>query len=482
MDDEVRSEAEANEYTVVWEPQAGPQTALLACPCDDIFFGGARGGGKTDGALGEFASHADEYAQAANGLMVRRSRTELRETIERSQKIYSPLGAKYNSTEKVWRFTNGARMTFAYLDRDSDAENYQGDSRTRVYVEEIGNFPDPKPVDKLKATLRSPSGVPCKFIATGNPGGPGHGWIKERYIDLAPLGWVPQTVSFTNPFNGETLTKTRVYIPSRLTDNRFLDPAQYIPNLQQSGSEQLVRAWLLGDFSAVAGAYFDEFSIERHVVAPFTIPAHWVRFRAFDWGSARPFVCGWFAVSDGTVSGIPKGALVMYREWYGGASANVGLKLTASAVADGIRQREAEGEKISYSVADPAIFTEDGGPSIGEEMSKRGIRFRPADNKRIPGWSQVRGRLSGEENKAMLVLFSTCANSIRTFPLLQHDEKNPEDINTEGDDHCADMIRYGCMSRPWLKIAPKVEPMKNMHDLTLNELYEKERQRKQRRR
>jgi hypothetical protein len=410
--------------------------------------------------------------------MVRRSRTELKETIERSNKIYTPLGATYNSTEKIWRFPSGARFTFAYLDRDSDAENYQGDSRTRVYIEEIGNFPDPAPVDKLKATLRSASGVPCKFIATGNPGGPGHGWIKERYIDPAPLGWVPLVTKFVNPFDGSELTKTRIYIPSRLTDNKFLDPAQYIPNLQSSGSEQLVRAWLLGDFSAVAGAYFDEFSIERHVIAPVAIPPHWVRFRAFDWGSARPFACGWFAVSDGSVPGIAKGALVLYREWYGGSSANVGLKLTAAAVADGIRSREAKEERITYSVGDPSIFTEDGGPSIGEEMSKRGVKFRPADNKRVAGWSQIRGRLTGQDDKAMLVLFSTCSHSIRTFPLLQHDEKNPEDINTEGDDHCADMIRYGCMSRPWVKLAPVHLPMKNMHDLTLNELYEKERQRK----
>src|SRR5690349_18010084 len=113
--------AESN-YTVVWEPQAGPQTALLKCPVFEVFYGGARGGGKTDGVLGDFVSHADLYADHAIGLMVRRERTQLIETIERSKAIYTPLGAKYHEQDKMWRFPNGARLRFAYLERDHDAD------------------------------------------------------------------------------------------------------------------------------------------------------------------------------------------------------------------------------------------------------------------------------------------------------------------------------------------------------------------------
>jgi hypothetical protein len=99
--------------------------------------------------------NTDLYAEHAIGLMLRRTRTELIETIERSRAIYSPLGWKYNETEKMWRAPNGARLRFAYLERDADAELYQGHSYTRLYVEEIGTFPSPAPIFKLMATLRS---------------------------------------------------------------------------------------------------------------------------------------------------------------------------------------------------------------------------------------------------------------------------------------------------------------------------------------
>ena len=134
-------EEAATAYTIGWEPQPGPQTALLACPVFEVFFGGASGGGKTDGMLGEWASHADLHGKNAVGLMVRRERVQLLETIERSRQIYGPIGARYNDQDKMWRWPNGARLHFAYLERDADADAYQGHSYTRVYVEELGTFP-----------------------------------------------------------------------------------------------------------------------------------------------------------------------------------------------------------------------------------------------------------------------------------------------------------------------------------------------------
>ena len=70
--------------------------------------------------------------------MVRRTRAELVETIERSRAIYGPLGWQLNETEKMWRAPDGARLRFAYLERDADADLYQGHSYTRVYIEEAG--------------------------------------------------------------------------------------------------------------------------------------------------------------------------------------------------------------------------------------------------------------------------------------------------------------------------------------------------------
>ena len=181
--------ADERPIRIAWSPRGNrAQVRLLKCQVFEIFFGGARGGGKTDGVLGEFGAHASRYGKDAIGLMVRRSRAELVETIERSREIYGPLGWKLNETEKMWRAPDGARLRFAYLERDADADMYQGHNYTRVYVEEIGNFPSPAPVMKLMATLRSGAGVPVGLRATGNPGGPGHQWVRQRYIDPAPLG------------------------------------------------------------------------------------------------------------------------------------------------------------------------------------------------------------------------------------------------------------------------------------------------------
>src|SRR6201985_3057482 len=381
---------------IIWEPQKGPQTALLACPVFEIFFGGARGGGKTDGLLGEWISHQDQYGEHCVGLMVRPERTQLIETIERSRELFLPLGAKFHEQEKLWRFPNGSRLRFAYLERDSDAEAYQGHSYTRVYVEEIGTFPNPSPIFKLMATLRSGHGIPCGFRATGNPGGPGHQWVRARYIDPAPLGWKTITESYTNPWSKETVQRERIYIPSKLQDNRYLG-SEYVANLQMVGNAQLVRAWLEGDWSVIEGAFFPEFSEAKHVIAPFHISDSWLRFRSGDWGSARPFSIGWWAVvgddfrirfENRGIGGertklLPRGALVRYREWYGASAPNVGLKLTAEEVAEGIVSRETDEPRdittnrsaISYGVLDPAAFSSDGGPSIAEGMGTSRVFF-----------------------------------------------------------------------------------------------------------
>lgn len=422
----------------------------------ECFFGGARGGGKTDAVLGDWAIHSDAYGSGAIGLMVRRSRTELMETFERAREICTKLEAHITYQPMRITMPNGARLTFAYLEQDRDAELYQGASFSRVYVEEAGNFPSPGPIMKLMATLRSGTGVPVGLRLTGNPGGPGHQWVRARYIDPAPLGW--QVLKDADGLE-------RIYIPSRVGDNIYLGP-DYVQRLKASGSPELVRAWLEGDWSVVSGAFFPEFSMERHVIAPRELPAHWARFRSFDWGSARPFSVGWWAVSDGSINSIARGALVRYREWYGmqPGQPNVGLRMTAEAIAAGILTREA-GDGHLVGVADPAIFTEDGGPSIAQRMAMAGVIWRAADNKRVSGrgamggWDQVRQRLVGDgDGMPMLLMFSTCRDMIRTLPALQHDDARPEDVDTDAEDHGPDELRYACMSRPWVHdaVKPKV--------------------------
>jgi hypothetical protein len=449
------------ETRIVWEPQPGPQTHLLECPVFNVLFGGARGGGKTDGVLGDWLNHSDLYGANAIGLMIRKERTQLIETIERSHQIFGQLqGWQWKEQDKMWRSDRGARLRFAYLERDTDAEAYQGHSYTRIYCEEITNWASPKPLDKMMATLRSGAGVPCGFRATGNPGGPGHQWVKARYIDHAPAGYKVTVNTFKNPWTGDAVSRDQVFIPSKLNQNKYLG-AEYVANLQMAGNEALVKAWLEGDWSVIEGAFFDCWSSEKHVVKPFGIPEDWLRFRSADWGSAAPFSVGWWAVAGDTFDAgngvrIPRGAIVRYREWYGASGPNVGLKLTAEEVARGIKAKEA-GDDIAYGVLDPAAFAVDGGPSIAERMMKEGVAFRRADNKRVSqrgamgGWDQMRARMKGgEDGRPMLYVFDTCRDFIRTVPALQHDADKPEDLDTSAEDHVADEARYGCMSRPWV--------------------------------
>lgn len=421
--------------------------------------------------LGRFAIRAQKYGSLIAGVFFRRELTQLDAAIKRAKEIYLPLGARWEEQKKTFRFSGGATLKFRPLERDSDAEKYQGHSYTDVFFEELTNYPNDGPYNKLRGTLRSAHGVPVFLCSTGNPGGPGHLWVKERFVDPAPGGWQILQEYIELPGNRKVIAE-RIYIPSRLRDNQKLvanDPL-YEVRLGQTGSAALVRAWLEGDWNIVEGAYFDCWS-DAMVLRPFTLPVHWLRFQSFDWGSARPFSAGWWAVASDdhkTLEGrvIPRGAMIRYREWYGKARSNVGLKLPSNVVAQGILSRESE--HINYRVADPAVFISDDGPCIGETMQKAGVTFQAADNRRIAGWDQMRKRMIGSEGKPYLYVFSTCADSIRTIPSMQHDDRIPEDLDTDGEDHAADEWRYACMSRPWSAPAPVV--VDNNKDQTVGDV------------
>jgi hypothetical protein len=465
--------------------------ALLQCPVFEIFYGGARGGGKTDGMIGDWLQHSSLYGEHAIGIFVRRNRTQLSEVIARTKQLFNKLGAKYNETKSEWLMPGGARLRFVYLERDSDAENYQGHNYTRVYIEEVTNFPAAGPINKLRATLRSGVGVPVGLRLTGNPGGPGHNWVKARYIDPNPQGYHVVTESDEVELsNGDRLTVKleRVFIPSKIRDNpRLLDgQPTYILQLKQTGSEALVKAWLMGDWDMIQGAYFDDFSPDRHVYSSSIIlPAHWTRFRAFDWGSAKPFSCGWYAVADGKFGGFPAGAILKYKEFYGwNGTPNVGLKMNATAVGKAIRSRDLEDMKqgwtISYGLADPSIFSEDGGPSIAEAMMAGGCQWARADNKRIPGWEQMHLRFQADP--PMLYFSDACEHTIRCISSVQHDENKPEDLDSEGEDHAVDETRYAVNSRPMIgtekTASPTIHYPKSVTEMTINELVKRNRQKR----
>lgn len=444
----------------LWSPQPGPQAALIKCPAREVLFGGARGGGKTDGSIGKSAIRQKLLGPVFNKVIFRQEMPQADDMIERAQDVFRPLGASFNKVQSQFTFPDGGRLRFRPLENVSDAQKYQGQNLTDVDIDEAGNYPSPDPIDKLWGALR---GADVKMTLMANPGGPGATWIRERFeIDTNPRGM--RIIRHTLP-NGAM--HTRCFIPSKVTDNRALlakDP-DYVNRLYLVGSKELVRAWLEGDWNAIDGAFFDCWSGQM-ILSPFEIPEGWAKFRSFDWGSASPFSCGFWAVATDDLHRpegvIPRGALVRFAEWYGSDSPNKGLKMTTEQVAQGIRERS-EGHKFIGCVADPAIFAEDGGPSRAEIFLKHGVVFKRADNRRVGrlgamgGWDEMRQRMIGD-TRPMIYCFSTCKDSIRTIPTLPHDEKRPEDIDTNSEDHAADEWRYACMSRPWVKPKPKVKP------------------------
>jgi hypothetical protein len=445
---------------VLWRPQAGPQAALVSCPVQEIMYGGARGGGKTDGVLGRIGLRAGSLGQHYNAVVFRREMPQADDMLERARELFDQV-ANFRENDSSFRFANGARLRFRPLQRVADAEKYQGQNLSECYVEEAGNFPDDAPILRLFGALRSAHGIPTALVMTANPGGPGQHWLAQRYRILE----YPEGFRILRQRLPGGLVAERVFIPAKVRDNQLLlasDPT-YVARLHLVGSRELVRAWLEGDWSAVAGAFFDCWEPWRHVVRPFTIPDDWLRFRSMDWGSARPASVGWWAVVGDDfkhpVSGdvLPRGCMLRYRELYVAESANVGRKWTAEQVANEVKAMTG-GERIAYTVADPAMFAHDGGPSLAERFGACGVHLRPADNKRVSqrgalgGWDLMRQRMVGDDDgRPMVACFTTCKDSIRTIPALQHDDGRPEDIDTDSEDHAADEWRYACASRPWVR-------------------------------
>ena len=275
-----------------WIPQEGPQLhTIMAKPIKTLFFGGARGGGKSSYLIGDFLQDVPIHGKNWHGILFRRTFPELEQIIKESKRVYPQTGAEYGEGKKTWTWPNGATLKFRHLDRTADASLYQGHEYTWIAWDELSNWSNLEPFFMLMACLRSPvKGLPLRIRATGNPGGPGHNAVKNYFIDPAPTGYAE--------IADEETGDIRMFIPSRVTYNKYLGE-DYIKSLKQVGSESLVRAWLEGDWAAVLGAYFDTFDMSRHVIDPLVLPQHWLKFRSFDWGSASPFSVGWWTISGG---------------------------------------------------------------------------------------------------------------------------------------------------------------------------------------
>lgn len=476
----------------MWFPQPGHQLAAFEADwCPELFYGGERGGGKSDFQIGYQEDGALRYGQGHRGIMFRKTYAELEELQGRALQVFPAEGAVYKTQPSAdypysncWYWPNGASTKMRFIESEKDYGRYHGHSYTRISFDEVTEYITAAPLLKMLSTLRSPFGVPCSVRLTGNPGGVGHIWVKSRYIDIA----APMT-----PYEDPESRIVRMYVPSAMADNVILlreDP--YYKNriiAATNGNEALRKAWLEGDWNIVAGAFFDCWNSKLHVIKPFAIPPEWSRIRSGDWGSAKPFSFGWWAIvtddyrlESGLI--VPRGSLVRYREWYGCKDSinepNVGLKLPAEEVGRELAHLESQDSKMADAVLDPAAFAEDGGPSIAERIHRGSgskVWFRRADNKRVSqagamgGWDQMRSRFLGDDGVPRIYCFDTCKDSIRTIPLLQHDKLRIEDIDTDMEDHAADEWRYACMSRPYVRQSAASQKPRFLHEMTANEVF-----------
>ena len=471
------------------------QGLAFQSPANEIFWGGAAGGGKSIFIRFLSIILATEIPNLQIYLF-RRTRPDLIKTHVEGPKGYKALLAPYiqaglvSLVEDECRFLfNGSKIYFCHCKDEDDKNNFLSTEMHVLLIDELTTFTE-SIYTFLRSRVRATGLViPEKYkinipriLCTSNPGNLGHQWVKQTFVD----GCEPMEIRQMDDDNGGML---RQYIPARITDNPFLmmeDP-KYIARLKGMGSPALVKAYLEGDWNIVKGQYFPEFE-NKHQIEPFEIPAHWTKGRGLDWGSAKPFSVGWYAIStethpvrdiDGNWHITPPGTIFQYREWMGEKAYNVGLKLTVEQVADGILDRDC-GENIDYSIADSSMFDEDGGPSQIEQMQTHTdykLIFFRADKRRIPGWSALRSRLVGSEGTPGIFFFKTCYGIIRDLPQLQHDEKKPEDAESEGTaDHNPDQLRYFVTSRPWITDAPPspLNKPKGLAGMSLDELYKLE--------
>lgn len=321
-----------------------------------------------------------------------------------------------------------------------DPSKYLSSEFALIALEELTENQEEK-FHQLRGRLRW-TGVPNpKLIAATNPGGIGHAWVKRRWIDR---NFPPEEEKIAHKF---------AYVPALPTDNPHL-AMSYIETLG-SLPEKLRKAYLEGNWDVFEGQYFTEWDKTQHVAVPFAIPPSWKKFRAYDYGYENPACCKWYALDQ-------DGRVWVYREQYW----QKGHRMDADKQAQEIVRLSGD-EQYEYSVADPAVFSptgvvdKAGGQTIAESLIRHGFNVMPASNRRVDGWSLMHQYLRWDEHtKPRMMYFSTCADSIRTIPTLVHDKIKPEDLDSDGEDHAADVDRYFLTSlheRPGMKTKSPIE-------------------------
>ncbi len=417
------------------------QTLFLKDKHRHIAYGGARGGGKSWAVRTKSKLLAFRYP-GIKILIVRKTYKELQNNHIEQMTAELAGFAKYNRSDKMFRFQNGSTISFGYCANEGDLGQYQGAEYDVVFIDEAGQLQESW-IRKINLCVRGTNGFPKRTYYTLNPGGPGHAYFKRVFVD--------------RNFNPDEDPNDYFFIQAKVEDNKALMDTQpdYLRELENL-PPKLRAAWKDGRWDVYEGQFFEDFRDVpehykdrrwTHVIEPFEIPDGWTICRSYDFGYGKPFSCAWWAVDyDGTIYRI--------MELYGCTrTPNEGVKWTPDQQFSEIHKTETQhpwlkGKNI-LGVADPAIWDASRGESIADTAARYGVYFTKGDNERIAGWMQCHYRLQfDEDGYPRMYVFNTCMAFIRTIPLLIYDEHKVEDLDTTMEDHVADEWRYFCMSRP----------------------------------
>lgn len=420
----------------------------------DLFLGGGRGGGKSFVMALLCLRHAEQYGDRARMLFIRRSYAGLRDFELTSREVFGMAygtGYSYNAGEHLFRLPTGATLELGQLESHTCYQKYQGRSVTMLLTDEAGQYAAPDLLDLLRSNLRAPKGIPVRMVVAANPGGPGHHWLANRYV-FAGSPWEP----FLEAKSG----RQWVYAPSTFAENPFMDSNAYRQQLMSSCPEddELLRAWLEGDWAIARGAYFSSVIAEnRNAVDNWeAVPKGWDVYLAHDFGSTAPSVTYLVARSPGETGPdgrfYPRDSLVLIDELATARRGdyNKGLGWTVPTLAEEIKAMAKTWNVRPQGVADDAIFakTGSGAGSIADEFRHAGIYFLPAKKAdRITGWQVMRRLLAdaGKPDVPGLYVARRCWYWWATVPTLARDTRRVEDVDSSGPDHAADASRYGCL-------------------------------------
>ena len=441
------------------------QSAAFTSRATEILYGGAAGGGKSH----LLRVKAIAIALSCAGTQLYLFRKHYAELVKNHldgpngfRFLLDPfLRTKYcriTASPPAIRFANGSTIHLCHCRCDRDVMRYQGAEIHGLFIDELTHFSETV-YRSLRARCRMPDSTKkgswnLPLILCGaNPGGPGHNWVKAAFIDFAK----PMEIRRMPREEGGM---DRQYIPARLQDNPSLNAEEYSARLMGLKSPYLVKAMLEGSWDIVAGGMWDDlWDPEVHIVPAFEIPRSWRINRSFDWGASKPYSVGFWAESDGTDARAADGSAIhtlrgdLFRiaEIYGwNGHPNEGCGHTPQEIARLIREKEealALKNRVRPGPADNSIFDVSGRVSIASDMERCGIRWTRSDKSpgsRKRGWVLLRQMLKGSISResAGFFIFPECVHFARTIPALGRSDRDPDDIDTNAEDHIADETRY----------------------------------------